>query len=80
MPVFDNQLILVDITIISVVSCPTFLMVCIFFLSAPKHGRVRVSTFRKRTPRRRSRLGKRKGLMNLQYGSVLRRLAIDGTD
>ena len=36
MPVFDNQLILVDITIISVVSCPTFLMVCIFFLSAPQ--------------------------------------------
>ena len=36
MPVFNGQLILGDITIISVVSCTTLLMVCILFLLVPR--------------------------------------------
>ena len=47
MPVFDGQLVLGAITIISVVSCTTVLMVCIISFSAPEHGREMVSTSEK---------------------------------
>ena len=72
MPMFDGQLILGDITIISEVSCTTLLMVCIFFLPATRTWSGNGADIPKEDSRR-SRLGRRKGLTNLSYdiGSTL---------
>ena len=65
MPVFDGQLILGDITIISVVSCTTFLMCEIFSFRLPNMSGKGVDI---RKEDSKTTFGKMKGLMNHSYG------------
>ena len=83
MPVFDGQLILGDITIISEVSCTTLLMVCIFFLSAPRtwsgNGVDIPKEDSKTTFGARQKEGFDEPFVWHRF-RVVRRLAIDGSD